>query len=225
MPWLGFFNKIAKSDLWIVLDHVENNPRDSSFWCRRVRVLSNGSPKWISIPLRKPTIPGLVGIPIYDMRINRDLQGNLSKCFQTISHAYAKAPHYAHLSRFVDEYFSSNDESLLECNMVFVTSIMQLLGINTKIVYSSSLSPRGQSNELLLDLLSKVGASTYLCGNGASGYQLDHMFADRGILLQPNSFHHPLYDQSATAQFVPGLSILDVISQGGLPKAMKWVLE
>ena len=37
MPWQGFF-KIAASDIWVVLDSVENNPRDPALWCRRVKV-------------------------------------------------------------------------------------------------------------------------------------------------------------------------------------------
>ena len=39
MPWYGFFNKLSKVDVWVVLDHVENNPRNSSFWGKRVQIL------------------------------------------------------------------------------------------------------------------------------------------------------------------------------------------
>ena len=72
MPWFGFFNKIAKADDWILLDHVENNPRDTAFWPRRVPILVNGQPTWLSIPLFRPKEPGVIGMPIKDMTINID---------------------------------------------------------------------------------------------------------------------------------------------------------
>ena len=222
MPWLGFFNKIAKADLWIALDHVENNPRDSAFWCRRVRVLTNGLPTWISVPLQKPDTPGVVGIPINQMRIERSLVRNMKKCRETISQAYAKSPHYREVSSIVDEYFTTCDESLVRANMAFIAHVMSLLRIDTELVYSSTLTPQGASNELLLDLLGKVGATTYLCGNGASGYQIDDMYRERGIAVQPNLFVHPTYDQPATSQFVPGLSVIDVISRAGVDNTTRW---
>ena len=42
-PWLGFFDKINRSDIFIILDHVLNNPRDP-LWIKRVQIISNGEP-------------------------------------------------------------------------------------------------------------------------------------------------------------------------------------
>lgn len=223
MPWLGFFNKIAKADLWIVLDHVENNPRDAAFWCRRVRVLANGLPTWISVPLRKPDTSGVVGVPINQMRIERSLVRNMKKCRETISQAYAKSPHYREISPLVDEYFAREDDSLTACNMTFIEGIMRLLGIRTKIVYSSGLAPQSASNELLVDLLQKVGARRYLCGNGADDYQVDSVFTSRGLEVARNHFTHPSYQQESLRTFVAGLSVIDVIAWAGIDRASSWV--
>jgi hypothetical protein len=224
MPWLGFFNKIAKADLWIVLDHVENNPRDAAFWCRRVRVLANGLPAWISVPLRKPDTPGVVGVPINQMRIERSLVRNMKKCRDTVSQAYAKSPHYCEISTLVDEYFARADDSLLTCNMTFIEGVMQSLGIKTTIVYSSDLAPHGASNELLVDLLRKVGARRYLCGNGADGYQVDSFFTSKGLEVARNHFTHPTYQQGNLRTFVAGLSVIDTIAWAGVDRASSWVL-
>ncbi len=224
MPWLGFFNKIAKADLWIVLDHVENNPRDAAFWCRRVRVLSGGRPTWISVPLRKPETPGTVGIPINQIRIERGLVRNIKKCRETISQAYAKAPHYREIYQSVERYFAREDDSLVACNMAFIRETMGLLGIRTAIAYSSDLSPQGASNELLVDLLLKSRARTYLCGNGASEYQIDHLFTSRGIEVRRNRFTHPAYQQGTGRTFVDGLSVIDVVAWAGVANASSWVV-
>ena len=47
MPWLGFYSKIAKSDIWVILDHVENNPRHKGYW-NRVAILVQEKFFWIS---------------------------------------------------------------------------------------------------------------------------------------------------------------------------------
>ena len=78
MPWYGFFNKISKVDTWVVLDHVHNNPR-KAFWGRRVQILSNGKPLWLSIPLEKPPQEGQLGMPLNIMKINLQEKKNISK--------------------------------------------------------------------------------------------------------------------------------------------------
>jgi hypothetical protein len=223
MPWLGFFNKIAKADLWIVLDHVENNPRDAAFWCRRVRVLANGIPTWVSVPLRKPDKSGVVGVPINQMRLQRNLVRNMKKCRETIFQAYAKSPHYHDISLLVDHYFAREDDSLITCNMTFIEAIMRLLSIRTTIVYSSSLDPQGASNDLLVDLLQKVGARSYLCGNGADGYQIDSFFTSKALEVERNNFIHPTYEQGPLRTFVPGLSVIDAIAWASVDCVSHWV--
>lgn len=223
MPWVGFFNKIARADLWIVLDHVENNPRDAAFWCRRVRVLDNGILKWVSVPLQKPDKPGVIGVPINKMIIERGLAQNMKKCRDTIFRAYANSQYYGQISQLVEQYFFSDDDSLLNSNMAFILNMLKLLQIDTEIVHSCSLAPQGSSNELLIDLLCKTSATTYLCGGGAKSYQIDEMFFERGISVRTNEFDHPVYDQPGAQDFVPGLSVIDMISRIGLDKTSKWL--
>jgi len=211
MPWFGFFNKIAKADLWIVLDHVKNNPRDAAFWGRRVQILVNGQPTWLSITLNKPKDAGVIGIPIHDMTINLQDLKVMEKCLKTVRMAYVRAPFFAEHWDLVEVYFLAQGESLLKRNMQFIESVLRLLGIRTQVMYSSSLGVTTQSTQLLIDLLHKVSADTYLCGGGAQGYQQDDLFTANGISLQYNLFEHPIYRQLRTEQFVPGLSILDAL--------------
>ena len=209
MPWYGFFNKIAKSDLWIVLDHVENNPRDSKFWGRRVQMLVNGSPKWISIPLIKPK--NRICIPINEMLINLNEDKNLNKLYQTIIQSYTKSPYFKKYKYLIDTYFTSKEDSLLKNNFKFIEDVLNILDINTKIVYSSDYNLKTHSNELLLDLLKLNNASIYLCGAGASSYQNDRLYEENNIKIEYNSFIHPEYEHNNTNDFFQGLSIIDML--------------
>ena len=223
MPWLGFFHKIAMADLWIVLDHVKNNPRDAAFWCRRVRVLSSGTPIWVSVPLQKRPHCNAAGIPINEMLVARSLDRNMRKCKDTILQSYARSPYFREITSHVEEYFVTTEESLVRCNMSFVTQVMRLLGINTQIVYSSSLNPQGVSNGMLLDLLLKVGANSYLCGNGAEGYQVDNTFTSNGLQVRKNQFLHPTYNQGGNGGFTAGLSVIDAIAWSGSQDVRRWM--
>ncbi|OZA42180.1 MAG: hypothetical protein B7X83_00125 [Polynucleobacter sp. 17-46-58] len=223
MPWFGFFNKIAKVDTWILLDHVKNNPRDSAFWGRRVGVLVNSQPTWLSITLRRPRISGVIGIPICEMSINLDERKSLERSLRMIQIAYAKAPNYSRHIPLIEEYFMASESSLVVRNMRFIRAVMALLDVRTTIVESSSLGIETGGTRLLVDLLRAINASTYLCGGGASGYQEDEMFAANTICLEYNRFEHPVYPQLRSKHFVPGLSIIDALFNVSTDQLSEWV--
>lgn len=224
MPWFGFFNKLAKADTWIVLDHVENNPRDASFWGRRVRILVNGQPSWLAVSLCRPAVAGVIGVPIREMTINTDSAPDAAeKCIKTVRMAYSAAPFYKRYASLVDNYFTDPDRSLMNRNMRFIADVCRELGIATRIVLSSTLQPKARSTELLVELLKKAGADVYLCGGGAQGYQRDELFAASGIGLEYNSFEHPVYQQLRASDFVSGLSILDMLFCIPLDQVTEWV--
>lgn len=214
MPWLGFFNKINKADLFVVLNHTENNPRDSSFWGRRVKIISNKKEHWLSIPLIKPA-KGVVGQPINEMKINLDQKRHFKKNITLIYQNYSKTPYFKEIFPIIENYFNSEEEHLSIRNMEFIEIIMDKLNIKTKIIYSASLSCEKKSSELLLEILNKTRGTTYLCGDGASGYQKDELFIKAGIGLEYNNFKQPIYNQINTESFISGLSIIDSLMNIG----------
>jgi hypothetical protein len=211
-PWFGFFRKVARSDVWIVLDHVTNNPRDAAFWGRRVRILVNGQPHWLSLTLGRPLEPGQVSISIRDMTVAPNPATAPAKLLRTVREAYARAPFFREHEWLVAEHLNDPDDNLSRRNMRFIERVMALLGVTTRIVYSSALGPpTSGKTALLVDLLAAVGANTYLCGLGASGYQDESLFEAAGIRLTYNRFLHPVYKQVGSEDFVEGLSILDAL--------------
>lgn len=209
LPWLGFFNKIANSDTWIVLDHVKNNPRDAAFWGRRVKILVNKKPYWLGVKLEKPKIKNTIGIPINEMRIESPAINKYSEKLHIVRNAYTNAPFFDIAYPLVEAYFMDEDDNLARRNMKFIRSVMNLLEINTKIIFSSEMSIETNKTQLLIDLLKKINATTYVCGGGADGYQQDLLFQQNGIELKYNNFKHPVYKQGHNKDFEQGLSVLD----------------
>jgi hypothetical protein len=222
MPWLGLFNKINKADEFIILDHVTNNPKSPEFWCRRVKMLIGGKEHWMSVSLKKDEKE--LFIPINTMEINMDERA-VKKFIQSVELNYKKAPFFKDVFYLVEYYFSIPGNNLSERNCWFIKEVMDKLHIESKVFFSSDLDPKFSSNELLIDLLKKRGASTYLCGAGAAGYQKDELYLDQSIQIVYNNFSQPLYGQFNSKEFVKGLSVVDVLMNLGFEATAALLLK
>jgi hypothetical protein len=223
LPWLGLFNKINKADLWVILEHTKNNPRDAAFWGRRVKIMINGEGKWLSLPLKRPEIPGLVGVPINQMEFNNGEHKLFMDAIRTIEMSYKKSPFFKKIFPIVEEFLVSQELNMSKRNLSFIFHLMELLEIRTQICYSSDLDCHETSTQLLIEIIRKKQGNTYLCGGGSAGYQNDELFSQAGIQVIYNKFSHPIYPQFNCNEFVPGLSIIDALMNVGIDATKKLI--
>lgn len=223
LPWLGLFNKINKADLWVILDHTTNNPRDAAFWGRRVKILVNGEGKWLSLPLKRPETPGVIGIPIYEMEFNNAEPKIYHDALRTVELNYKRTPFFIEIFPIVEHFLLSPEMNMNKRNLAFIFHIMELLDIKTEICYSSDMDCQEKSTALLVEILHKKQGKTYLCGGGAGGYQQDELFHAAGMEVIYNSFNHPVYTQMNSREFVPGLSIIDALMNVGITETKKLI--
>ncbi len=95
---------------------------------------------------------------------------------------------------------------------------MRLFDIQIEMIAATSLSPQGKSNELLVDILRKIGADRYLSGVGARDYFRPEPFAAAGIEVTWQDFRHPVYSQ-LHGEFVPYLSSIDLLLNCGIDQS------
>ena len=50
LPWLGYFNKISQSQIYVFLDHVLPSKGD---WVNRVKIKTNSGAKYLTVPIVK----------------------------------------------------------------------------------------------------------------------------------------------------------------------------
>jgi len=214
MPWLGFFNKISNSDIFVVLDHVINRPNDSN-WIKRVKFIINKEPAWITIPVVKPK--GIEFQKIMEFAI--DVENKyMKKALKTVEYNYKNAPFFDEIFPIIEEYFDSKEILICKRNMIFICTIIERLNINTKIIFSSNLNCEEKGTDLLIEIIKKINGNTYIAGGGAEGYQIDELFLTNNIELQYNNFKHPVYKQLNTNNFFPGLSVVDALMNIGFDK-------
>lgn len=211
LPWLGFFDKLARADRFIILDSVPLQLTGGNY-TNRVRMVVNAAPAWITMPLRR----GHEARNRIDQAEVVDESKWRTKAKRTIEQSYAKAPFFGPAMAIVDKLFGLQTSSLTEINMTGIVAVAEALGLSTKkIVRSSELNVPGQSNELLANLVTAVGGTAYLAGHGAGGYQDDEIFASKNISVQYQSYTPPSYPQIGVGNFIPGMSAIDALMNCG----------
>lgn len=210
-PWLGYFDKIARSDVFIFLDHVQL-PKTGGGWSNRVKMLVAGEARWVTAPVRR-AFHGVA--PINEIEW-ADEQPWRAKLLKTLSASYVKAPHYRDTMVWLEPLILQPEGNLARYNMTVIRAIADRIGLSHEhCMTSSSLDGQGQANELLIDLTRKSGGNCYLCGGGAAGYQDDAAFAAAGLELRYQCFAHPVYAQAGQPEFSTGLSIVDALMNIG----------
>jgi RimJ/RimL family protein N-acetyltransferase len=208
-PWLGYFDKLARADVFVLLDDVQF-PKKGGTWINRVRLLIDEEPAWVTVPV----VRSYHGVrQIREMRIDEQTPWR-RKLLKTIQASYARAPHKDEVMPVLSELIGNPTDELAEYNGASIAALTEAVGLTTDVVHSSSLGVTGRATERLIELVKAVGGSSYLSGGGAGGYQEDERFSDAGIELVQQGFEPPTYPQLASAP-VPGLSVIDALLNCG----------
>jgi WbqC-like protein family len=211
LPWLGFFDKLARADVFVLLDSVQFPRTSKGTWINRVKLLVGGREQWVTVPIVRSEGSAL---PIAAVRID-DAQPWRKKLTRTIELNYRRAPAFDDVFPFVSELLSTPGDRIAAFNEQNARRLAEKLELDAgKIVRSSELDVDGQSTELLIELTLAVGGTAYMPGGDAYRYQEDDKFPERGLELASQDFVHPTYPQ-AVEPFVPGLSAVDALMNCG----------
>jgi hypothetical protein len=206
-PWLGYFDKIARADVFVFLDGV-GFPRGS--WVNRVRLNIQGEARWITCPVKRATLAGqIAGVEIDDTKDWR------TKLLKTLDANYRRAPNFDFAMRLVEPLVRNSESELAAFNINAITTIAGALGIVTRFLRQSDLNVSGAASEMLVSVVQAAGGTAYLMGGGASGYHDNAAFAEAGVGVQAQAFHALPY--GPPEHFLPGLSVIDYLMYDGRP--------
>lgn len=206
-PWLGYFDKIFRSDVFVLMDNVDY-PRSGSggmgSWTNRVMINIQGEPKWIGTPIQKKSSSGV----IRNVLIGRDLKWR-SKLKRTLLMNYRRACRFDEAMAVLEPLIDNSEENLSLYNTHAILTLSKLLGLQTNFVRQSEFDTTEAGTDLLIEICKKKSADGYLAGNGAVGYQEDEKFKLAGIELVEQQFTQFVYGDKD--KFMPGLSIIDFL--------------
>jgi len=213
-PWRGYFDKIARADVFIFLDNVAYPKSGSGMgsWVNRVRLNIQGVARWVGCPVRRREGEQ----PIREVLID-DSQRWREKLLRTLEINYRRHAPYDVAMSLLRPLIERPESNLAEFNMHAIHAISEALGIGGRFLRQSQLSATGKATELVVNLVKAVDATGYLAGGGASGYQENELFERHGLRLVQQNFEDRPYGPAE--QFLPGLSIIDYLITEG-PSAM-----
>lgn len=218
-PWMGYFDKIIRSDFFVVLDNVQY-PKKGGSWCNRVKIMMNGKPNWVTMPIIR-SYSGTKNIN--EIRIDNSKNWNV-KLIKTMEVNYGRSPYFGTAFPLVGGLLEDPGENISDLNMKIIRALCEFLEIRTThFIPASSLKASGSATDLLISIIKQTGAHAYLCGGGAAEYQEDEKFKENGINLIYQNFNHPIYPQFHSKEFVPGLSMIDLIMNCGKRRSIELI--
>lgn len=205
MPWLGYFDKIDRSDLFVLLDDVQYKKNE---WQNRNKIKSDQGPVWLTVPVRFS-----FGQTINEVAIDQGGRWGV-KHRHTLAACYGKAPFFAHYNGQLCELLEKEWQQLGDLSCAGVELLVTMLGMRTEIIRSSSLMITARKSDRLIEICRRVGATHYLSGAGGRAYLDCEAFRDAGVTVEFQEFVHPVYRQRFGA-FMPNLSIVDLLFNEG----------
>lgn len=210
-PWLGYFDKIHRADVFIFLDDAQYQ-KTGGCWSNRVKVLINGEGRWLTAPVDR----SFHGTRNVNEMVFSGKEDWRNKVLKTLISAYKRAPCFDEAYSVVEPLVQNPQDNIAEYNIHAIKTLAGGLGFSLNLLVRSSDFPTDSSaTERLIALTKSVGGQRYLCGGGAIGYQEDDVFQAAGIGLRYQNFLYPEYPQFGHQDGVMGLSILDALMNLG----------
>lgn len=206
LPWLRYFEKIARCDVFIVLDDIQFTKND---WQNRNKVKTASGATLLTVPVFEH-----LGQNLGDVRIKRRAPWR-RKHWRTIEQAYHKAPFLADHAAFLSETYGRDWGLLNDLNRHMLEYFVHVLGIDTRLVYASGLEVPGKATDRLVKLVQSVDGDCYYSGAYAARAYLDTaLFKRAGIGLRLQQWAAPTYAQ-LHGHFVPDLAVVDLLLNCG----------
>jgi len=216
LPWLGFFDKMTKSDYFVYLDNVQFKKR---YFENRNRIRTERGSQWITVPVLTKDC--------YHQKINEVIIDNEQdwrrKYLNTIRHAYAKA---RYLGEYIDELekiIQRGFERLVDLNLALIEWGREKLEIRTPTILASQIREyKEKGSDLILAMCKDLGAKVYISGPDGRKYLELDSFGKENIRVIYHDYEHPVYQQLHQS-FLSHMSIIDAFFCEGDSKLRKLI--
>ncbi len=203
LPWMGYLDKIASSDVHVFLDNVQLERPSFTY---RNRIKTPQGPLWLTIPLHtRGHLDSHLGETL--IAENSDWR---SKHLKTIAQYYGKAPCFSQRFPPLREWYerSRGISGLAELCFSQLNFWLEEFSIGTPIVRASNMNASGHKSDLVLALCQELEATIYISGAQGRAYLQESSFSATGITIVYQNYAPPTYPQ-LYGDFLPAMSIVD----------------
>lgn len=217
IPWKGYFSNMRNVDYLVIYDDVQYTKRD---WRNRNYLITNNGPSLISIPV---ITKGRFYQKINETKVSD--KNWYKKHWKFIENNYKKTKFYNYYSEiFYSSYHNIETDIISEIDLIFIKKIIELLGLNIKILKSSELNIIGDRNTRLLNICNSLNCSTYVSAPAAKSYLNENLFKENNIQVEYYNYNKFKEYKQNWNGFDHKVSILDMFFNLG-PETVNYFNE
>ncbi|WP_234734312.1 WbqC family protein [Tellurirhabdus bombi] len=219
LPYIGYLQLMNTVDTFVFYDDVAFINRG---WINRNRILVNGKDFLFTIPLKDAS----QNRRICEIELSSDAKWR-SKLLKTMEQSYRKAPYYAAVFPVLEKIVNQEAPNIAAYIQEGFVTLNQFLGINTKIIPTSTVygNDHLKAQERILDICKQEKANRYINPIGGMELYDKSLFADSGIDLFFLQSKRVTYQQAGASEFIPWLSIIDILMHNDVPAIRKMLDE
>ena len=207
LPWLGYYEMMAQSDVFVLFDDVQYVKKS---WHQKNRIKSAAGELVLVVPVKTS---GARFQKINEAFID-NAQDWKKKHLKSILLNYAKAPFFNQYKEDLRRIYTASYRKLIEVDVAIIDFLKTQLRINTPIVLSSTIAARDGRNEKIIDICRYVNADVLYDTKGAIDIINVQQLSDSGLKVMFQEYNHPEYSQQH-GKFIPYLSVLDLLLNQG----------
>ena len=211
LPYLGFFHKLSLVDTFVIMDDTQYDKK----FTNRNKIKVPGNWIWLTVPINKKH--KFVANKIVEINNEENWQ---SDHFEKINRSYSNSEFFKkNYKTFFEKIYSKKWDHLFTLNYELIIQLIDWLNIKIEVIKESELNINGNSTDRLVNISKKIGAETYVSGIGGKEYMNEKMFETNNIKIEYQNFKCPIYKQVFNSEFIPNLSIIDLLFNIG-PKSL-----
>jgi len=205
IPWIGFFYKIHKSDIFIFHDDIQFSKSGGHNY-RNIK--THVGLKRLKIPVDYSHPENINQIILKDQLKWRNDH------LRHIKLAYQKAEYFDQIFPDLEKCYAAKTKYLHKFNIEFIKHVTEKLNIKVKFFLASEFHINSKKEEKVIDLVKTLNGQVYFSGNGARAYQNRENFSSRGVQLIYSDFKPFKYKQLWEG-FEHNVSIIDFLMNYG----------
>ena len=206
LPWLGYFDKMRRADVFCFLDNVQYKKND---WQNRNRIKTAHGWQWLTVPVhyRFPQ-------KITEVTINNTVKWK-KKHLQALTSNCNRTPYFKQFLNIFEQVYLETWDSLSDLNIILIECLRNAFGLDQRpTVKASDYDLREDPTDRLIDICTALNADTYLSGQDGVKYMNMERFRQSGIRVVIQDFKHPVYPQ-AFGGFQSHMSAVDLLFNCG----------
>ena len=212
VPYLGYFQLIHASDVFVSYDDVQYVRRG---WMNRNRILSGGEAAWFTLPVAHAERT----LSIREHHYVDDGGAARQALVRRLANEYRRAPHFRAAMAVLEPLLLHPETNVAAYNLHALQGVCAHVGIDTRFEVASRLpaTPGLRGGAALAAISRRLGARTYLNAIGGTALYTAAPFAEVGLELRFLRSEAAPYPQLGD-DFVPSLSIIDVLMFNDPPR-------